>query len=95
MNLKLKQEYVGADITLSFTGKGGAWHYNVKNLKPSQYQILFDNGYQHLFDVDTPTSDETQDMPLFEEDEPKGLVDYTSYKKKAVTAKTSKKNDNL
>lgn len=89
MNLKLKQEYVGADISLSFTGKGGAWHYNVKNLKPSQYQILFDNGYQHLFDV------EVEDMPLFEDEQTKGLVDYTSYKKKAVTAKTNKKNDNL
>jgi hypothetical protein len=89
MNLKLKAEYEGKDIVLSFMEKGHKWHYTLNNLKPSQYQRLYDNGYQHLFDVETINTDEM--VSLYDTDEEdKGLIDYTSYKKKAVTAKKSK-----
>lgn len=90
MKLKLKDEYIGKDITISFNGKGGVWTYNVKSIKPNQFETLFNNGYKHLFEV------EEEDMPLYEiDDEDKGLIDYTSYKKKAVTAKKSKLDDEL
>jgi len=87
MNLKLRDEFINSDLTISFTGKGGIWGYNLKQIKPNQYQTLYKNGFQHLFE------EVVEDMPLYEEDEPKVLIDNTSNKKKAVTAKT--KNDKL
>ena len=88
MKLTLKDEYRDQPINISLSGKRGAWHYNLQKLKESQYQVLYDNGYSYMFHV------EQEDMPLYEEDEPRGLIDNTSYKKKAVTAKTkTNKND--
>lgn len=85
MNLKLKEQYEGVDIGISFNGKGGFWHYNLKNIKPHQYQTIYNNGYQHLFEVIE------EDMPLYEDEEPKGLIDYTSNKKKPCST-CKKKN---
>lgn len=92
MELVLKPEYLTSDIIINFTEKGQKWHYTLKRLKPSQYQKLYENGYSHLFEVVGE-----EDMPLFstelDEEEVKsgGLVDYTSNKKKAVTAKKNNK----
>ena len=94
MELRLKQEYIDSDVILTFTEKGQQWHYTIKRVKPHQYQRLYDNGYQHLFDIVN-----NEDMPLFEtetsdeEQKPSGLVDYTSYKKKRTV--TVKKDDNI
>ena len=90
MKLKLKDEYKEKSINVSISGKGGYKSYNTQTLKETQYQILFDNGHQHLFEVIE------EDMPLYEiDEEDKGLIDYTSYKKKAVTAKKNNNYDNL
>jgi hypothetical protein len=90
MNLKLKAEYEGKDIILTFWEKGQQSHYTLKRLKPHQYQRLYDNGYQHLFDIENINTDEMVNLYEVEDEQPKGLIDNTSYKKKAVTAKKSK-----
>ena len=84
MNLKIKDEFVNSDLTISFTGKGGVWTYNLKQIKPHQYQTLYKNGFQHLFE------EVVEDMPLYEEDEPKGLIDNTTNKKKSCNCKNKK-----
>ena len=94
MNLKLKEEYANQDLIINFWEKGQQWHYTLKRLKPHQYQKLYDNGYQHLFEVESVDTEEMVDLYDTTEEE-KGLIDYTSHKKKAVTAKKNNNYDNL
>lgn len=77
MKLKLKDEFVNSDVTISFTGKGGVWKYTLKEIKPTQYDTLYKNGFQYLFE------EVVEEMPLF--DEP------TVNKKKTVIVKTNDK----
>ena len=64
MKLKLKQEYIDNDLTITFWEKGLNWHYNIKRLKPCNYQKLYDNGHQYLFEFE-------EEMPLYEVETPK------------------------
>jgi len=72
MNLKVKEGFIDSNIHQPYTGK----IVNIKfNIDPADYEFYYNNGYEHLFDVEepvneievtpteTPTEETTNDIP--------------------------------